>query len=236
MLGAPPFSDLSILSTRSGCSGAPPPPMPTTVEVSRVDQSGCISISRLIVGTPEKLVTPSRSISSSARPASHLYMNTIRAPEMVAGWSRQLLAVTWNSGVGAMNTFCVRLGRLLVAAQIRHAGVGAHLCRRCRAHRRHEREVQQVVDRPAMGELGALREPGGAGRVEDAGIVVGIDVDRGQCRRCVAGIDHVLPACGVGGELSVVADRDDVQRTHHRRRVGVRRGSGRPGRHARRRR
>ena len=72
MLGAPPASDLSIFSTRSGCNGAPPPPMPASVDVSRVDQSGCINISRLIVGTPEKLVTPSRSISSSARPASHL--------------------------------------------------------------------------------------------------------------------------------------------------------------------
>ena len=36
-------------------------------EVSRIIQSGCSSISRLMVGTPEKLVTLSRSMSSSAR-------------------------------------------------------------------------------------------------------------------------------------------------------------------------
>ena len=29
----------------------------------------------------------------------------MRDPEIVAGCSMQLLAVTWNSGVGAMNTF-----------------------------------------------------------------------------------------------------------------------------------
>ncbi len=57
-----------------------------------------------MVGTPEKLVTRSRSISSSARPASHLCIRTILPPTSVHGWSRQLLAVTWNNGVGAMNT------------------------------------------------------------------------------------------------------------------------------------
>ena len=65
-------------------------------------QSGWLMSSRLIVGTPEKLVTPSRSISSSARAAFHLYVNTIVPPVSVQGCSRQLHAVTWNSGVGAM--------------------------------------------------------------------------------------------------------------------------------------
>ena len=40
--------------------------------MSRVAQSGWASSSRLIVGTPEKFVTPSRSISSSALAGSHL--------------------------------------------------------------------------------------------------------------------------------------------------------------------
>ena len=33
-----------------------------------------------------------------------MYVKTIFAPTAVAGCSRQLHAVTWNSGVGAMNT------------------------------------------------------------------------------------------------------------------------------------
>ena len=78
--------------------------MPTIVLTSRVAQSGCMSSSRPMVGTPEKLVTRSRSISSMARPGSHLYMRTMVAPLAVAGCSTQLQAVTWNSGVGAMNT------------------------------------------------------------------------------------------------------------------------------------
>ena len=94
--------------------------MPANVDVSRVDQSGCISISRLIVGTPEKLVTPSRSINSSARPASHLYVSTMREPEIVAGCRMQLFAVTWNNGVGAMNTFW----RGLPSASSAGAGAG----------------------------------------------------------------------------------------------------------------
>ena len=72
--------------------------------MSRVAQSGCDSSSRLIVGTPLKLVTPSRSISSSALPGSHLRVNTTRPPASVAGWRMQLHAVTWNSGVGAIST------------------------------------------------------------------------------------------------------------------------------------
>ncbi len=74
--------------------------------MSRRSQSGWASSSRLIVGTPEKLVTRSRSISSSARSGFHLYVSTMRPPVSVAGCSRQLHAVTWNSGVGAMNTGC----------------------------------------------------------------------------------------------------------------------------------
>src|SRR5690606_16763242 len=82
----------------------PPPPSDFRVDVSRLAQSGWFNISRLIDGTPEKLVAPSRSISSRARPGSHLYMNTTVPPAIVHGWRTQLHDVTWNSGVGAMNT------------------------------------------------------------------------------------------------------------------------------------
>ena len=104
MLGAPAGSDSTIFSTRSGWSGAPPPPIAFMLDVSRCAQSGWSRSSRLIVGTPDTLVTRSRSISSSARPASHLRMNTIAPPTSVHGWRMQLLAVTWNIGVGARNT------------------------------------------------------------------------------------------------------------------------------------
>ena len=51
-------------------------------------------------------MTRSRSMSSRARPASHLYVSTTLPPEIVAGCITQLQAVTWNRGVGAMNTLC----------------------------------------------------------------------------------------------------------------------------------
>src|SRR3954452_15792196 len=72
--------------------------------VSRVAQSGCESSSRLIVGTPEKLVTRSRSMSSNARAGSQRRVNTTVAPMRVAGCRMQLHAVTWNRGVGAIIT------------------------------------------------------------------------------------------------------------------------------------
>ena len=77
--------------------------MPTRDDVSRVDQSGCMRSSRLIDGTPEKFVILSRSMSSRARPGSHLYVITTFPPTSVAGCNKQLHAVTWNSGVGAIN-------------------------------------------------------------------------------------------------------------------------------------
>src|SRR5918993_6022697 len=85
--------------------------MPRSDDVSRVSQSGWAMSSRFIVGTPEKLVTPSRSISSSARAGFHLYVRTILPPVSVHGCRRQLQAVTWNSGVGAMYTAISGAGR-----------------------------------------------------------------------------------------------------------------------------
>ncbi len=55
-----------------------------------------------MVGTPVKVATCSRSISSRARPGSHLCISTSLAPRNVSGCSTQLLAVTWNSGVGTI--------------------------------------------------------------------------------------------------------------------------------------
>ncbi len=88
----------------------------------------------------------------------------------------------------------------------------AGLCGGETGDRGHERKVQQIVHRPAMGELCALGEPRGAGRVEDAGIVVGIDVDRRQFGRSVRWVDDILPSVGVVGELTVEAHGHQVQR------------------------
>ena len=138
-------------------------------------QSGWSSSSRLIVGTPEKLVTRSRSISSSARPASHLRMNTIAPPTSVHGCSRQLLAVTWNSGVGAMNTGGVGAAVAGGSRRRRQVAGGHRLGLGHLRHAGHEGDVHDVVHRTAVGELGALREAGGARGVEDRDVVVGVD-------------------------------------------------------------
>ena len=65
--------------------------------------------------------------------------------------------------------------------------------RRQRLHLGGERHVHQIVDAAAMGKLCALREASRAGRVEDAGIGVGIDGDLGQG---AAGRDDLGPRYG----------------------------------------
>ncbi len=77
---------------------------------------------------------------------------------------------------------------------------------------RHEREVEDVVHRPTVGELGALREAGGARGVEDGGVVVGVDGGVGQGGRGGGTVHHVGPAHGVGRQGAVGAHGDDVQR------------------------
>ncbi len=81
------------------------------------------------------------------------------------------------------------------------------------ADRSHEGEVEQVVDRAAMRQLGAFREPRRSRRVEDACIVVGIDVGIRQRRRRGARVDHVRPAHSIGREVAVIPHGDHVQRS-----------------------
>ena len=57
-----------------------------------------------------------------------------------------------------------------------------------------ERHVHQVVHRTAVGELGALREAGGARGVEDAHVLVGIDLDGGEFGGRAVGVDDIGPA------------------------------------------
>ena len=64
-----------------------------------------------------------------------------------------------------------------------------------------------------MGELRPLREAGGSRGVEDARIVVGIDVDGRQLGRRGCRVDHVIPTFGVIGQFTVVANRHQCQRS-----------------------
>jgi hypothetical protein len=97
--------------TSSGGAGAPPPPTATRLEVSNSPNRGDCSRSQLWVGTPTKLVTRSRSISSSARSGSHLYMMTSFSPVAKQDSITGTAPVTWNSGTIRTND-----GRLAGAA------------------------------------------------------------------------------------------------------------------------
>src|ERR671917_986581 len=91
------------LRTSSGGAGAPPPPTLTRLDVSKSANRGDWSRSQLWVGTPTKLVTCSRSISSRARSGSHLYMITSFRPLAKQPSMTGIDPVTWNSGTIRMN-------------------------------------------------------------------------------------------------------------------------------------
>src|ERR671917_1183022 len=91
------------LRTSSGGAGAPPPPTLTRLDVSKSANRGDWSRSQLWVGTPTKLVTCSRSISSRARSGCHLYMITSFRPLAKQPSMTGIDPVTWNSGTMRMN-------------------------------------------------------------------------------------------------------------------------------------
>ena len=66
--------------------------------MSRVSKSGCSSTCHTMAGTPPKVVTRSRSISSSARPASHLCMITIFPPKARLATRTEWQPVAWKNG------------------------------------------------------------------------------------------------------------------------------------------
>ena len=71
--------------------------------MSRLAKSGDSSRSHDIVGTPTKMVTRSRSISSSARSGFHLYIITSLLPAAKELSITGMQPVTWNSGTTRMN-------------------------------------------------------------------------------------------------------------------------------------
>ena len=70
--------------------------------MSRVAKSGDSSRSQDMVGTPTKVVTRSRSISSSARSGFHLYIITSLLPPSERAEHHRHQPVTWNSGTTRM--------------------------------------------------------------------------------------------------------------------------------------
>ena len=105
-----------------------------------------------MVGTPVKVAT---CCSISSRPdGSHLCISTSLAPRNVSGCSTQLLAVTWNSGVGTIADGTSFGGSIstapdsATAAAAPAAALANAMCMR-------------LCTEP-VGQLGALREAGGA--------------------------------------------------------------------------
>ena len=81
----------------------------------------------------------------------------MRPPARVAGCSRQLHAVTWNSGVGAMNTGCA--GASAAASGPAMSPAAAALASASAGRHRPEHEVQDVVDRPRWVSWAPLGKP-----------------------------------------------------------------------------
>ena len=75
---------------------------------------------------------------------------------------------------------------------------------------RHEREIEQVMHRTAVCELCSLGEPGRAGGVEDARIVIRVDVSSGESRWRRCRVDDIVPVIGALREAALGADGDEV--------------------------
>ncbi len=85
-------------SSSFGGAGAPPYPRPLRLEMSYLLRSGWDRSCHTLVGTPVSPVILSRSISSSARPGSHLYMSTRPPPVNMVVVITAKQPVTWKSG------------------------------------------------------------------------------------------------------------------------------------------
>ena len=92
----------SIRATSAVGAAAPPPPTDCRLEVSVAANRGDSRRSWACVGTPTKMVTRSRSISSSARAGSHLYIITSLLPPSAEPGITGTSPVTWKSGTTRM--------------------------------------------------------------------------------------------------------------------------------------
>src|SRR3954466_16257472 len=90
--------------------------MACTLDVSRLAKSGESSTCHTIDGTPPKLVTSSRSMSSRARSGSHLYMITSLPPKAVLATSTEWQPEAWKNGTESKYAFWVDAAVAAVAA------------------------------------------------------------------------------------------------------------------------
>ena len=81
-----------------------------------------------------------------------------------------------------------------------------------RDRRRHVHQVEQVVHRTAVRELGTFREAGGARRVEDRRVVVGVDVRRRATRPGRPPPSRRPSERRSSGSVAIGAHGDDVHR------------------------
>ena len=139
--------------------------------MSRDSNDGDCSTCHTIAGTPPNVVTRSRSISSSARSASHLCISTSLPPAATLATRTEWQPVAWKNGTDSRYTFWPGRG---APASL----PGAHL----RAPGR-EREREEVAADVAVRAERALRPARRARRVEDRREVLGLEVDVGQRRR-----------------------------------------------------
>ena len=140
-----------------------------TDEVSRLAKLGESMTCMTMDGTPPKMVMRSRSISSRARSGSKWCIMTNLPPAAVLVTSRAWQPVAWKSGTDKRLAFWVPL---LASVHVSAAPQAAH--------GGHEEEVHQVGRTVAVGPDRSLRPPGGPGRVEDGGVVVGLDGHIGE--------------------------------------------------------
>ena len=143
-------------------------------DVARREVDGDASTCHTIAGTPPNVVMRSRSISSSARSASHLCMITIFPPDARLATSTEWQPVAWKNGTREQV-------RVLVAG-VAGAASGPRRAPGPR-HAPAEREADQVRADVAVRAERALRPAGRARRVEDRGVVLGLERRRRAARR-----------------------------------------------------
>ena len=81
-----------------------------------------------MAGTPPKVVTRSRSISSSARPASHFRMITIFPPKARLATRIEWQPVAWKKGTDSRDTFWPAAARVRPAPSRPAARPAARAC------------------------------------------------------------------------------------------------------------
>ena len=141
--------------------------------MSRVAKSGWSRTCHTMAGTPPKVVMDSRSISSRARPASHLYMITIFPPKNRLATRTEWQPVAWKNG-----------HRQQVGVLVAGAGGGVRRQRGIGGPRRGPglgvAEAHQVGADVAVRPERALGAAGRARRVEDRRVGLGVDGHVGE--------------------------------------------------------